>query len=80
MKATGIVRKVDDLGRVVLPVELRRLFGIKNEDPIEIYVEGSNIILEKYQPECVLCGGKEGMEEFREKNVCVLCREEAADL
>ena len=55
MKATGIVRKVDDLGRIVLPIELRRTLAIAERDPLEIYVEGSAIVLNKYRPTCVFC-------------------------
>ena len=53
MKSTGIIRKIDDLGRVVLPIELRRNMGIDERDPIEIYVEGDMIILKKFQPSCI---------------------------
>lgn len=56
MKATGIVRKVDELGRIVLPLELRRTMGINEKDPLEIYTDGSDIILRKYNPGCSVCG------------------------
>ena len=56
MKSTGIVRKVDELGRIVLPIELRRTLDIDVKDALEIYVEGSQIILKKYEPACVFCG------------------------
>ena len=56
MKATGIVRKVDELGRIVLPIELRRTLDIAERDPLEIYVDGSSIVLNKYQPACIFCG------------------------
>ena len=56
MKATGIVRKVDELGRIVLPIELRRTLDIAERDPLEIYVDGPSIILNKYQPACIFCG------------------------
>ena len=56
MKSTGIVRKVDELGRIVLPIELRRTLDIAEKDSIEIYVDGSSIILKKYEPTCVFCG------------------------
>ncbi|MCG8482598.1 MAG: AbrB/MazE/SpoVT family DNA-binding domain-containing protein, partial [Clostridia bacterium] len=56
MKATGIVRKVDELGRVVLPIELRRNLNIEIKDPLEIYVDGEMIILKKYAPACIFCG------------------------
>lgn len=73
MKSTGIVRKVDTLGRVVLPVELRRVLDIQIKDDLEIYVHGSTIILKKYQPNCVFCGGKESLTEFEDKLVCASC-------
>ena len=56
MKSTGIVRKVDELGRIVLPIELRRTLDINKKDSIEIFVEGNQVILKKYQPACVFCG------------------------
>ena len=54
MKATGIVRRVDELGRVVIPIEIRNKFGIAEKDPIEIYVEGTSIVLKKFEPNCIL--------------------------
>jgi len=56
MKATGIVRKVDDLGRVVIPKELRRTLGIENGDPLEIFTNGNQVVLQKYVPGCNVCG------------------------
>ena len=56
MKSTGIVRRVDELGRVVIPIELRNKFNISEKDPIEIYVDGSSIILKKYEQSCIFCG------------------------
>lgn len=76
MKATGIVRKVDDLGRVVLPIELRRSLGIQEKDPLEIFVEGDQIILRKSTRLCVFCGGGEDVEEFKGKGICPDCRKE----
>ena len=76
MKATGIVRKVDELGRIVLPIELRRTLGIEIKDPIEIYVEGEYIILKKYNPSCCLCGSMDGLKNFNGKNICKKCIEE----
>ena len=76
MKATGIVRKVDELGRIVLPIELRRTLGIEIKDPIEIYVEGEYIILKKYNPSCVLCGSMDGLKNFNGKNICKKCIDE----
>ena len=76
MKSTGIVRKVDELGRIVLPIELRRTLNIAEKDAIEIYVDGSSIILKKYEPTCGFCGNARNISTFREKNVCANCLKE----
>jgi len=73
MKATGIVRKVDELGRIVLPIELRRTLGIDVKDPLEIYVDQEKIILKKYEPACVFCGNAADNQLFHGKNVCREC-------
>lgn len=73
MKSTGIVRKVDELGRIVLPIELRRTLDIAERDPLEIYMEGDAIVLRKYQPACVFCDSTKGIVNFRGKNVCSDC-------
>lgn len=73
MKATGIVRKVDDLGRVVLPVELRRNLGIDIKDPLEIYVDGDQVILKKYEPTCIFCGNARYITNYKGKNICPSC-------
>lgn len=73
MKSTGITRKVDDLGRVVLPVELRRTLGIGERDPLEIYVEEDKIILRKPSITCVFCGSEEHVTDFRGKGICRQC-------
>lgn len=76
MKSTGIVRKVDDLGRVVLPIELRRTLDIAEKDSLEIYVDGEKIILRKYEPACVFCGNAGDVTNFRGKNICSVCAAE----
>ncbi len=73
MKSTGIVRKVDELGRIVLPIELRRTLGIEVRDSLEIYVEDGTVILRKYQPACVFCGDAENVISFKGKSVCPHC-------
>lgn len=73
MKATGIVRSLDSLGRIVLPIELRRTLDMGDKAPLEIYVDGESIILRKYEPSCVFCGNAEGLEVFHGKNVCGDC-------
>ena len=75
MKATGIVRKVDELGRIVIPIELRRTLDIAIKDPIEIYTEGDYIMLKKYAPQCIFCGSMGTITLFEGKNVCSKCRE-----
>ena len=80
MKSTGIVRKVDNLGRIVLPVELRRLLDIDIKSDVEIFVDGNQVILRKYAPNCVFCGSREDLLEFEEKNVCASCAAKLAAL
>ncbi|MDD2483920.1 MAG: AbrB/MazE/SpoVT family DNA-binding domain-containing protein [Eubacteriales bacterium] len=76
MKATGIVRKVDELGRIVIPIELRRTLDIDIKDPIEIYVDEDFIMLKKYNPSCIFCGSMAELKNFNGKNICKKCLEE----
>ena len=78
MKSTGIVRSIDNLGRIVIPMEIRRKFDIHTTDPMEIYTDGDSIVLKKYQSGCIFCGETEGIEKFQGKNVCHKCRRELA--
>lgn len=73
LKSTGIVRKVDELGRVVIPIELRRTLGISEKDALEIYVDGERIILKKYEPACIFCGNAERVTHFKGKIICSEC-------
>ena len=73
MKATGIVRKVDELGRVVIPIELRRVLEINVRDGLEIFVENDRIVLHKYEPACVFCGSADELINLKGKNVCKEC-------
>lgn len=73
MKSTGIVRKVDDLGRVVLPSELRKNLNIDIRDNVEIYVSGESIILKKYHPSCIFCETVDNITQFKGKNICTEC-------
>ena len=73
MKSTGIVRKVDELGRIVLPIELRRTLDIAEKDCLEIYMDGPSIVLKKYQPACIFCDEAKDIVMFRRKNVCSKC-------
>lgn len=73
MKSTGIVRKVDELGRIVLPIELRRTLGIEEKNRIEIFVDGESIILRKYQPACIFCDNAKDIINYKGKNICPDC-------
>lgn len=76
MKSTGIVRKVDELGRIVLPIELRRTMDISVRDSLEIFVDGASIVLKKYQPSCVFCDDAHDVVNFKGKNICTTCLKE----
>ena len=76
MKSTGIVRKVDELGRIVLPIELRRTLDISERDALEIYVDGASIVLKKYQPACIFCDDAKDITTYKGKNVCAKCLKE----
>ena len=80
MKSTGIVRKVDELGRIVLPIEMRRTLDIAEKDALEIYVEGSTIILKKYEPACVFCGDARDVITYKGRNVCRNCLDSMRNL
>lgn len=73
MKSTGIVRKVDELGRIVLPVEMRRTLDITERDELEIYLEKDCIILQKFEESCIFCGSARGLITYRRKVVCQEC-------
>ncbi|MBC7076186.1 MAG: AbrB/MazE/SpoVT family DNA-binding domain-containing protein [Syntrophomonadaceae bacterium] len=73
MKSTGVVRKVDELGRIVIPIELRRTMGIEEKDALEIYVDDEKIILKKYEPACIFCGNAEEVTNYKGKNLCKNC-------
>ena len=75
IKSTGIVRQVDELGRVVIPIELRRNLGIDKRDSMEIFVSEDQIILKKYSPSCVFCNNAGNIVKFNEKNICTSCLE-----
>mgnify|MGYP004458445681 FL=1 len=77
MKSTGIIRQVDELGRIVLPIELRRNLNIQIRDPLEIYVENDSIILRKHQSGCIFCGNKAiGMVAYKDRYICPNCANE----
>lgn len=73
MKSTGIVRKVDELGRIVIPIELRRTLNVAEKDALEIYVDGEHIILKKYEPACIFCDDARDITVYKGKNICKNC-------
>jgi transcriptional pleiotropic regulator of transition state genes len=75
MKSTGIIRKVDELGRIVLPIELRRTLDIEVRDEMEIFIDDGKIVLQKFEPTCTFCGASPGLMTFRGKNICSECVE-----
>lgn len=80
MKATGMVRKIDDLGRIVLPIELRRTLDIEVKDALEIYTDDQSIILRKYQPGCTFCGAMDIAGEVCGKRICKSCAKKIAEV
>ncbi len=73
MTSTGIVRRIDSVGRFVLPIELRRTLQIEDSDSLEIFVEDNTIVLKKYQPACIFCGNARDVSTYKGKNVCAEC-------
>ena len=73
MKSTGIVRKVDELGRIVLPIELRRTMDIAERDSLEVYMAEETVILKKHQPACVFCNNAKDVISYKGKNICPSC-------
>ncbi len=80
MKSTGVVRKIDELGRIVLPSELRKVFGIREGDQLEISVDGERIILGKRQDVCVFCSAEDPELEFRGRRICERCAGELGQM
>ncbi len=76
MKSLGIVRKVDELGRIVLPIETRKRLGLEAKDPVEIFVEKDRVILKKYEPTCIFCGDSSNITIYKDKRICKNCLEE----
>ncbi len=80
MKPIGVVRKVDQLGRIVLPKSLRKRYQMNEGDPVEILVQGDHIILERYRPKCVFCGSVDQVNAFKDRHICTLCLNEMSQL
>ena len=79
MKSTGVVRRVDELGRIVIPIELRRTLDIAEKDALEIYVDGDQVILKKYEPACIFCGEAKEVVNYMGKNICKKCLRDLAN-
>ncbi|MCD3211792.1 AbrB/MazE/SpoVT family DNA-binding domain-containing protein [Clostridium botulinum C/D] len=79
MKTTGLVRKIDELGRIVIPIELRRTLDIAEKDAMEIYVDGEEVILKKYEPACIFCGNARDIKNYKGKNICQKCLKELSN-
>jgi AbrB family transcriptional regulator, transcriptional pleiotropic regulator of transition state genes len=75
---SGIARKIDDLGRIVIPAETRRLFNIREGDQLSISIEGSNIVLKKLEGTCIFCGTGDHVMAFMGKGICTTCRNQLA--
>lgn len=73
LKSTGIIRKVDELGRIVLPIEIRRTLDIEVRDELEIFMDNDQIVLQKFEPSCIFCSSSQGLVNYRGKNVCQSC-------
>ncbi|NLD45928.1 MAG: AbrB/MazE/SpoVT family DNA-binding domain-containing protein [Clostridiaceae bacterium] len=79
LKATGIVRRVDELGRIVIPMEIRQIYDIKTKDSIEIFVNDDKIVLRKYQPACIFCGNAQDVIKYQERMICKDCLSEISE-
>ncbi len=75
MKSLGIVRKLDNLGRIVLPIELRKTLNFSDNEALEIFTEGDSIVLKKYETSCIFCGNSKNVATFKDKCVCQKCIE-----
>ncbi len=80
MKSTGIVRQLDSLGRIVLPIELRRSLNIDSKDLLEIMADGNSVVLRKYEPNCSFCGSSGKLSSYRDKLICRRCLKEIKEL
>ena len=79
MKSTGMIRRVDELGRVVIPKEIRKKLSIEEKDPMEIYVEGHSIVLKKVEEKCIFCGKSKDLINYKDKLICKKCLSELFD-
>lgn len=80
MRSNGVIRRVDELGRVVIPIDMRTQLGIVEKDPLEIYVESDSIVLKKYEQKCIFCGNTKKLLNFENKIICRKCLNNIAKL
>ncbi len=80
MKSTGIVRRVDELGRIVLPAELRRTLDIGERDELEIYLDDDKVVLKKYEPSCIFCASNCNLVNYHGRNVCMECIQKLGEI
>ena len=80
MKSTGIIRKIDELGRVVIPMEMRNKLNIGEKDPMEIFSDGDSIVLKKFEPNCIFCGNSKNLMKYKNKLICNKCAKKIADM
>ena len=80
MKSTGIIRQLDSLGRIVLPIELRRSLGIGTKDMLEIFVEGNSVILRKFESNCLFCGSSRELSAYKDRMICAKCLKELREI
>lgn len=79
MKETGVTRSLDSLGRVVIPIEIRRHFGIIEDDRLEFYVEDDKIIMKKFINSCTFCDSRDDLTKYKGKYICPECLSEIKD-
>ncbi len=80
MKSTGIIRKIDELGRVVIPIEMRNKLNIQEKDPIEIFADGNSIVLKKFEPNCIFCNNTKNLTKYKDKLICEKCAKKITKL
>ena len=73
MKSLGTVRRIDELGRIVLPIETRRRLNLEPKDPVEIFVEKDRVVIKKYEPACIFCGDMDDIVDFKDRKICKKC-------
>ncbi len=80
MKSTGIVRNLDELGRVVIPKEIRKKLQIEQKDPIEIFIDGNSVVLKKFEKGCIFCNSSKDLISYKDKLICKKCKEKIIDI